>query len=112
MPEVTKTVDFAKQREFPRIPFQANSLVIEPTSGEVVPGRTTELSRFGCFVQTEKPLPRRSRIHIEIDDGEHIFAGSGVVAYVTPAGMGIAFGLVESRNHEILARWLSPKEGI
>ena len=72
--------------------------------------RTTELSRFGCFVQTETPLPRRSRIHIEIDDGEYIFAGSGVVAYVTLAGMGIAFGLVESGNHEILARWLSPDE--
>jgi hypothetical protein len=102
-------VDLANRREFPRIPFEARSIVIEPNSGEIAAGRTTELSRFGCFVQAKKPLPRRSRIHIQIDDGEHTFTASGVVAYLTASGMGIAFGLVESSNYEILARWLSRK---
>jgi hypothetical protein len=36
-----------------------------------------------------------------------LFTATGVVAYVTDAGMGIAFGLVESNNYEILAKWLS-----
>jgi hypothetical protein len=81
--------------------------VIDPSSAEVVVGQTTELSRFGCFVQTVKPLPRRFRIHIEIADGGDTFTASGIVAYVTGEGMGIAFGLVESKDHEILAKWLS-----
>ena len=108
MPEVTKTLD-AERREFPRIPFQASSLVIEPHSGDIVVGRTTELSQFGCFVRAENSLPPRSRIQIEIADDRDIFTARGVVAYVTAVGMGIAFGLVESRNYEILARWLSRK---
>jgi len=81
--------------------------VIDPNSAAIVPGTTTELSRFGCFVHTTTPLPRRSRIHIDIDDGVDIFSASGVVAYVTDEGMGIAFGIVEARNHKVLARWLS-----
>jgi hypothetical protein len=100
-------MDVAERREFPRIPFKATSLVIDPSSAEVVVAHTTELSRFGCFVQTIKPLAQRSRIHIEIADDADIFTASGVVAYVTGAGMGITFGLVESTNYEILAKWLS-----
>jgi PilZ domain len=103
----SKTVDVAERREFPRIAFKASALVIEPICGEVVVAHTTELSRFGCFVQTKKPLRRRSRIHVEIADDDDIFTASGVVAYVTGAGMGIAFGLVEFKNYEILAKWLS-----
>jgi hypothetical protein len=104
-----KTTDVSERREFPRIRFKATSLVIEPNSAEVVVAQTKELSRFGCFVKTKNPLRQRSRIHIEIADDSDIFTASGVVAYVTSEGMGIAFGLVESKNSEILARWLSQR---
>jgi hypothetical protein len=103
----SKTVELAERREFPRIRFKATALVIEPICGELVVAHTTQLSRFGCFVQTRRPLRQRSRIHIEIADDDDIFTASGVVAYVTRAGMGIAFGLVEAKNYEILAKWLS-----
>jgi hypothetical protein len=99
-------IDVAKRREFPRIPFRATVLVIDPSSAEVVFAHTTELSRFGCFVETPWPLPQRSRVHVEITDGVDIFSASGRVAYVTGDGMGIAFGLVESKSYEILAKWL------
>jgi hypothetical protein len=82
----SKIIAFAKLREFPRIPFKATTLVIEPNSGEVVGAQTRELSRFGCFVETANPLPPRSRIHVEIADGEDIFTASGMVAYVTGTG--------------------------
>jgi hypothetical protein len=107
MPMDNKTTAFAKAREFPRIPFKATSFVIEPDSGKIVVANTRELGRFGCFVETTNPLPQRSKIHIEITDDKSIFTASGVVAYVTAMGMGIAFGLVESKNAEILAKWLA-----
>lgn len=40
-----KTTAIAERREFPRIPFKATSLVIDPASAEVVVANTTELSR-------------------------------------------------------------------
>jgi hypothetical protein len=107
MAELTKTTRAAQRREFPRIPFKARSLVIEPISVEIVVARTRELSRFGCFVESPTPLPRRSRIQIEITDDGNVFRVSGVVAYVTSEGMGIAFGLVEAGNYEVLEGWLS-----
>ena len=48
-----------------------------------------------------------SRIQIEITDDESIFRAAGVVAYVTSEVMGIAFGLVEAGNYEVLEEWLS-----
>jgi hypothetical protein len=107
MAEPTKATDVAERREFCRIPFKASSLVIEANSAKIVVGPTRELSRFGCFVETKEPWPRRSRIRIIIAEGGDVFRASGVVAYVTADGMGIAFGIVEADNHEILAKWLS-----
>ena len=98
---------FPKRREFPRIPFKAGALVIKPDSGEVVVAHTTELGQFGCFVQASKSLRCASKIHIEIDHNGDTFSASGRVAYVTGTGMGIAFGLVELSNNNILAKWLS-----
>ena len=104
---MTIETKLAERREFPRIAFKASSLVIEPKSAELIIAETTELSRFGCFIQTRKPLREKSRIHIEIADDADIFTASGVVAYVTAQGMGIAFGIVESKSYNILAKWLS-----
>src|SRR5260370_28836752 len=96
-----------ERRRVPRIPFKATSVVTEADSSQMVVAQTTELSRFGCFVQTIKPYPRGTRVHIEVSDGGDIFTASGVVAYLTDDGMGVGFNMVQPDNYEILAKWLS-----
>jgi hypothetical protein len=96
-----------ERRRVPRISFKATSVVAETGSSQVVVAQTTELSSFGCFVQTIKPYPQGTRVHIELAEGGTTFVASGVVAYVTGDGMGIVFSTVESENYEILAKWLS-----
>lgn len=96
-----------ERRRVPRIPFKATSVVAETGSSQVVVAQTTELSRFGCFVQTIRPHPQGTRVHIELAEAGTTFVASGVVAYVTGDGMGIVFSTVESENYEILAKWLS-----
>ena len=96
-----------ERRRVPRIPFKATSVVAETGSSQVVVAQTTELSRFGCFVQTLKPYPQGTRVHIEVAEAGTTFVASGVVAYVTGDGMGIVFSMVESENYAILAKWLS-----
>jgi hypothetical protein len=111
MPEPAKTINVteppADRRRVPRIPFKATSVVAETGSMRAVVAQTTELSRFGCFVQTIKPYPRGTRVHIELSEAGTTFVASGAVAYVTDEGMGIVFSTVESENYEILAKWLS-----
>lgn len=96
-----------ERRRVPRIPFRATSVVAEAGSSQTVIAQTTELSRFGCFVQTAKPHPQGTRVLIEIADGGDVFTASGQVAYVTPEGMGVVFNMVEPDKYDVLAKWLS-----
>lgn len=96
-----------ERRRVPRIPFKATSLVAEVGSTRVVVAQTIELSRFGCFVQTIKPYPQGTRVHIEMAEAGNTFSASGVVAYVNGDGMGVVFSMVEPESYEILAQWLS-----
>ena len=96
-----------ERRRVPRIPFKATCVVTETGFSQTIVTQTTDLSRFGCFVQTIKPYPKGTRVHIEIGEGGTTFVASGVIAYVTGDGMGIVFSMVESENYEILAQLLS-----
>src|SRR5579864_7185603 len=112
MPQLTPTTsEFAsrqaERRRVPRIPFNATSVVTETDSAQIVVAQTSELSRFGCFVQTVKPYPKGTRVHIEMAEGGTTFVASGMVAYVTTEGMGVVFSVVEPNNQEILEAWLS-----
>src|SRR5437899_8197534 len=111
MPRPAQTTHVAdrqsERRRVPRFPFKATSVVTEAGSSQMVVAQTSELSRFGCFVQTAKPYPHGSRVHIEMSDGGDVFTASAIVAYVTPEGMGVVFSMVEPEKYEILGRWLS-----
>src|SRR5437879_13363339 len=69
----------AERRSVPRIPFKATSVVSETGSSQMVVAQTSELSRFGCFVQTTKPYPKGTRVHIEMAETGTTFVASGVV---------------------------------
>lgn len=112
MPQPTPTISDIAQRQqerrrLPRIPFNATSVVTESGSSQIVVAQTSELSRFGCFVQTVKPYPKGTRVHIEMSEAGTTFVASGAVAYVTSEGMGVIFSVVESDNQAILEAWLS-----
>ena len=98
-----------EHRRVARIPFKATCAVTLTDSSRMVVAQTTELGRFGCLVQTIKPYPKGTRVHIEITESGRTFVASGVVAYVTGDGMGIEFRMVESDSSEVLATWLSRK---
>jgi len=97
----------AERRRVPRIPFKATSVITESGSSQIVVAQTSELSRFGCFVQTTKPYPQGTRVHIELTDGGDVFTASAAVAYVTSQGMGVVFSTVETEKYDVLAKWLS-----
>jgi hypothetical protein len=97
----------ADRRRVPRVPFRAASVITEADSSRVVSGKTSELSRFGCFVQTPNPLPQGSRIQLQMAEGGELFTASAKVAYITNEGMGIVFTLVEPESYQVLAKWLA-----
>src|SRR5260370_7766727 len=99
MPEPAKTTGVSKRpadrRRVPRIPFKATSVVAETGSTRAGVAQTTELNRFGCFVQTIKPYPRGTRAHIELAHAGTTSVASVVVPYVTNEAMTLPFRTLE-----------------
>ena len=70
--------------------------------------QTSDLSLFGCRVDTVKPLVPGTKVRIKISHrGEH-FEALGKVAYAQPnAGMGIVFTRIELNDQVILDNWIA-----
>lgn len=67
----------------------------------------TQLSRYGCFLQTHTPLASGTALAVKIMNQGQIFAATAIVVYSQPAiGMGIAFREVKSMFQGLLEDWL------
>ena len=69
--------------------------------------RTSDLSLFGCRVDTTKLFPTGTRVRIRIAHRGANFAALGSVVYAAPdAGMGVAFTKIEQKDQLVLERWI------
>ena len=68
----------------------------------------SDLSLFGCQVETAKPLPVGTKVRIRIVHKGETFAALGKVANVRPnAGMGIVFTGIEEDVQIVLEKWVA-----
>jgi PilZ domain len=96
-----------QQRRVPGYPFAAPATVI-PESGTPVGGNVTELSLYGCYLDSTAPLNPRSRVLLKIysPNGEY-FEASATVIYSNPSlGMGLVFRLAKPHYLTTLTKWL------
>jgi hypothetical protein len=96
-----------ERRRVPRYPFKGAAVVTETGSTRIIVAPTSQLSRFGCFVQATSTFPQRTRIHILMTNEGATFEATGTVAHVTNQGMGIVFITVEAGDQETLEKWLA-----
>lgn len=67
----------------------------------------TELSRYGCYLETSTPLPPGTRVALKIMDMDQWFEATATVLYARPTlGMGLAFREVKPAFQIILEDWL------
>lgn len=70
--------------------------------------RVSELSLYGCYLDTINSLPIGSRIQVKIVTDAETFEAPGTVVYAQPNfGMGIAFGELKPQSLAILQKWLA-----
>jgi hypothetical protein len=70
--------------------------------------RTSDLSLFGCYVETQRPFPQGTKLKIRIAHRGANFEALGKVAYVRPnAGMGIVFTRIDPDDQLILEKWIA-----
>jgi PilZ domain len=82
-------------RRVPRFPCKASAEV--SSGGAIELTNVTELSRYGCFLQTPTPLATGTSLAVKIMNQGKVFAATAMVVYSQPdLGMGIAFREVKS----------------
>jgi PilZ domain len=91
-----------------RYPFQANVELTDVQSETQITGRTTDLSLFGCHVNTLEPLAPGAKVRLKIVHRGCNFQALGKVVYARlDAGMGIVFTGIESNDQLVLDNWIA-----
>jgi PilZ domain len=89
----------------PRFPCSAAAEVTSDNSVELT--RVTELSRYGCYLETARHRTPGTRVTVKIMNKGQIFEATATVLYSRPTmGMGVVFREVQSVFQSILEDWL------
>jgi PilZ domain len=108
------TVDLSaeERRSTPRYAFTATAEVVDVVSRTRMNTRISDLSMQGCYVDTNAPFPRRTKVRIRVSASKKTFETQGVVVYSLPnMGMGIAFAEPEPAQNAILKKWIDELSG-
>jgi hypothetical protein len=101
-----------ERRSSPRYPFTAVCDAVEPQSGAKITGRTSDLGRGGCYIDTIGPFPKGTSlvVHISRND-ETLSIGARVVFDQPGMGMGLAFAESGPEQAAILDHWIAELSG-
>jgi len=96
-----------EQRRAPRYAFIASAREVDVATKTELPGRVSEISEHGCFIDTLNPFPEQTQITLTIEHNEQMFRAMGRVVYVMAnMGMGVVFTEMKDEDAEILKGWL------
>lgn len=90
-----------------RFTFDASAeLALKDAPKAIMPGRATELSLQGCFVETSAAFEVQRLVRVRIYDSEDSFEAEAVVLYVRPTGLGLVFREFTTESAAILQKWM------
>ncbi len=90
-----------------RYPFVVGIELTDVQSDAQIRERTSDLSVFGCHVDTLKLFPTGTKVRIRIAHRGANFAALGRVVYTGPnTGMGVAFTKIEQKDQLVLEKWI------
>ena len=90
-----------------RFTFEAGAeLALKDSPKAIVPGRVTELSLQGCFVETSAAFEVHRLVLVKISDSHESFEAEAIVLYVRPSGLGLVFREFTPESTAILQKWM------
>ena len=91
-----------------RYSFHASMELTDLQSETLIREQTSDLSLFGCHVDTRNPLPPETKVRINIFHRSENFEALGKVIYARQnAGMGIFFTRIEPNGQTVLDKWIA-----
>jgi len=90
-----------------RFSFDANAEIAPETSPRAtLPGRVTELSLMGCFLETSASFELKSAVLLKIYEDRETFETEAIVLYSRPSGVGLVFRGIKPRYRDVLQNWI------
>ncbi len=116
--EMTETTDRSvkfnprERRGYPRYPFTATVEVVEPKSKTRIQGRTSDLSRGGCYVDTINSFSMDTIVEMRFRKENQTFEAQAKVAYCLDGmGMGLKFIPAAPEQMLVLDKWIGQLSG-
>jgi hypothetical protein len=101
-----------ERRTSPRYPFTATCDATEPKSGAKIVGRTSDLGRGGCYIDTIGPFPPGTNLVVRINRENQTLRMPGKVIFAQPGmGMGLAFSDADPEQRALLDHWIAELSG-
>lgn len=90
-----------------RFSFNADAEIASENSPKaILPGRVTELSLLGCFVETTASFEEQRHVLLKIHEAGESFEAQAVVLYARPSGLGLVFREVKPCFRDVLQNWI------
>ena len=100
------------RRREARFPFTATVEVIEPKSKTRIQGRTSDLSRGGCYIDTISSFPFDTNVNVILKKENRAFEAQAKVAYsLDGMGMGLKFVQAAPEQMNLLNKWVGVLSG-
>ena len=96
-----------ERRRTPRFPFIASAEILEKGASASSSARVTELSLYGCFVETPSPLEKGVQFLLKVySEGKYFESQGAVLCSQEGQGMGVGFQNVNPHYLTVLKLWL------
>jgi len=97
-----------ERRRSPRYAFIADVEVLEPNSGIAILGRTADLSRGGCYVDTINPFPADTVVKLRLTKWHRSLEAQAKVVYsAVGMGMGLMFVAADPEQRWTMESWMN-----
>ncbi len=101
-----------ERRRSSRYPFTTMVEAVELQSMARISGRTSDISRGGCYVDTMSPFPVGAPLKLRLTYANRSFQCQAVVIYAhVGMGMGLAFTQAAPDQVRILQEWIAEVSG-
>jgi hypothetical protein len=110
--EVSSGADAHERRRHGRLPFTATVEAVETNTQTRISGRTSDLSRGGCYVDTISSFPAGSIVKMRLTKETDSFEALAEVVYsMVGMGMGVKFTYAEPGQIWTLQKWVGEVSG-
>jgi hypothetical protein len=112
VPSANDSLPLGERRKHPRHPFTATVEAFDPVTKLRIKGRTSDLSRGGCYVDTISPFGIGTFAKVRITRDNKAFDVEARVVYSQASmGMGLMFTALLPEKSGVIDRWIGEVTG-